>query len=553
MHDPVVQAQEWLEQDPDPQTRAELEHLVVAAAHDPAARSELAERFAGKLEFGTAGLRGALGAGPTRMNRLMVRRVTAGLAWWLGPETYAVVGFDARHRSADFARDAGRIFNGAEVTALLLPRPLPTPVLAFAVRALRAQAGVMITASHNPSQDSGYKVYVGGTGPNAGSQLVPPADREISAAIDAVDVDSIDELPSRSSKVLSERVVDRYIDAILALPLTAEREIRVAYTPLHGVGGRTFLDAFARAGFPTPAVVTEQFRPDPDFPTAPMPNPEEPGVMDLVTAVGEAEGCDLVLANDPDADRLAVAVPGHRRLTGDEVGSLLAEHVLRNTTGSRVVATTIVSASQLPAIAHAYGARAVETLTGFKWLVRAGDKRERNVFSYEEALGYCIGSDADRPVADKDGISAALAIASVAAEAKKTGRTLIDLLDDQARRFGLHLTDQVPLRVEDLSTINALMRGLRSAPPTTIGDFNVDAVNDFTRGFDNLPPSDVLRYRLSGPTKARVLIRPSGTEPKLKAYLEVVLDPPGDVPAARDEGSRHLTALRGAVIELLER
>jgi phosphomannomutase len=539
LHD---QARAWLAQDPDPATRDELHALLDAG--DEAA---LADRFGTRLQFGTAGLRGELGAGPNRMNRVTVMRAAAGLAAWLGAGRTVVIGYDARHKSADFARDTAAVLTGAGLTALLLPEALPTPVLAFAVRDLGADAGVMVTASHNPPRDNGYKVYVGGSGPDAGAQIVPPADAEISAAIDAAG--PVDRLPlGGGGTVLGREVVDRYLEAVTALPIGPERDITVAYTPLHGVGGETLRRAFAWAGFPQPGTVIEQAEPDPDFPTVAFPNPEEPGAMDLALAAGRDLGTDLVIANDPDADRLAVAVPGHGLLTGDEVGGLLAEHVLRSTSGpGRVVATTIVSAGLLPRIAAAYGVRCAETLTGFKWLARAAEPGERPVFAYEEALGYCVGGDAGRPVNDKDGISAALAIAALAAEAKRDGRTLLDLRDDQARRYGLHLTGQVAVRVSALDAMTETMRRLRAEPPKAFGPARVAEVVDFASGVKGLPPTDALRYVLDGPVEGRVTLRPSGTEPKLKAYVEVVTDPGDDLAAARTRASAHLEGLKEAV------
>lgn len=519
-------ARAWLDQDPDPDTRAELERLLRDG--DIAA---LRQRFAGKLEFGTAGLRGALGAGPMRMNRVTVMRAAAGLCRWLGPGKTIVIGYDARHKSGVFARDTAAVATGAGLRALLLPRPLPTPVLAYAVRYLGADAGVVVTASHNPPQDNGYKVYVGD-----GSQIIPPADAEISAAIDAAG--PVNELPlGDDQQVLGDDIVDAYLAALSRLPLGDARDVATAYTPLHGVGRDTTLAAFAHTGFPAPTVVAEQAEPDPDFPTVAFPNPEEPGAMDLALELGARTGADLVIANDPDADRCAVAVPGARRLTGDELGGLLAEHVLAHTTGAdRLVATTIVSSSLLAEIAAAHGVRYAETLTGFKWLARAG---HRLVYAYEEALGYCVGGDEGPPVRDKDGIGAALAVAGMTAAAKRSGRTLLDLLDDQARRYGVHATRQVSIRVADLSQITDAMRRLRATPPTAFGDVRVERAEDLA------PGADVLRYRLAG--QARVIIRPSGTEPKLKAYLEAIEPPGEDVPAARARADARLDALARAV------
>ncbi|MDF5751288.1 phospho-sugar mutase [Spongiactinospora sp. TRM90649] len=534
MHDLVRRAEDWLSQDPDPETREELAGLLAAGD-----LSALAARFGAKLEFGTAGLRGELGAGPNRMNRVTVRRAAAGLAAVLGPGRTVVIGFDARHKSDVFARDSAAVLGGAGLRALLLPRPLPTPVLAFAVRHLGADAGVTVTASHNPPRDNGYKVYWGD-----GRQIVPPVDAEISAAIDAVG--RVDLLPEGEWEVLGEEIVDDYLDAVTALPLgdPEVRELTVAYTPLHGVGAATLAEAFRRAGFAPPHMVAAQRDPDPDFSTVSFPNPEEPGAMDLALELAGGIGADIVIANDPDADRCAVGVParegGYRMLSGDELGGLLAEHVLASTSGAeRMVATTIVSSSLLGKIAAAYGVAFTETLTGFKWIMRAGPGL---VFGYEEALGYCVGSDAGPPVLDKDGIGAALTVAAIAAAARRAGRTPLDLLDDQARRYGLHATGALPVRVADVSLIIEAMARLRAEPPAALGGRAVERIDDYAPGLTGLPPTDALRFRLAG--EARVVVRPSGTEPKLKCYLEVVCPVTGDVDAARARAARDVEAVR---------
>ncbi|GAA2817825.1 phospho-sugar mutase [Nonomuraea rubra] len=530
----IETARAWLAQDPDPDTRAELSALI--EAEDLPA---LEDRFGAKLEFGTAGLRGELGAGPNRMNRVTVMRAAAGLAAVLGPGKHVVIGYDARHKSDVFARDTAAVLTGAGLHASLLPSPLPTPVLAFAVRHLGADAGVTVTASHNPPRDNGYKVYWGD-----GSQITPPIDGEISAAIDAVG--RVDELPLNGPGTLTELgegIVDDYLSAVTALPLGDARGLRVAYTPLHGVGAATLTDAFLRAGFESPMAVEEQRNPDPDFPTVAFPNPEEPGAMDLAVALAAKLDADLVLANDPDADRCAVGVPlpggGVRMLTGDEVGGLLAEHVITHTTGDRMVATTIVSSSFLGKLAREHGVRYGETLTGFKWIIKAGPGL---VFGYEEALGYSVGSDDGLPVRDKDGIGAALTVAAIAAAAKRDGRTLLDLLDDQARRYGLHATAQLSFRVADLSLIAAAMTRLRAGSTPSLGGLAVERVDDLARGDGGLPPTDGLRYRLSG--DARVVVRPSGTEPKLKCYLEVVVPVTGTPEEAREVAEQRLDALK---------
>jgi phosphomannomutase len=538
------QAMAWLAEDPDPQTRAELVELIrvaeSAAPGDPAgarARAALGDRFAGRLQFGTAGLRGPLGAGPNRMNRVTVMRAAAGLAAYLTARggRGVVIGFDARRNSDRFARDTAAVLTGAGLRAMVLPRPLPTPVLAFAIRFLGCDAGVMVTASHNPPQDNGYKVYLGD-----GRQIVPPADAEISAAIGAVG--PLAAVPLGGDwETLGEEVLDAYLDRVATLPSpSAPRLVRVVYTPLHGVGRDVVLAAFDRAGFPPPVVVAEQAAPDPGFPTVAFPNPEEPGAMDLALAQARRTGADLVLANDPDADRCAVAVDG-RLLRGDEVGALLGDFIARGTpTPTGTFAASIVSSSLLGKIAARHGLGYAETLTGFKWIARVDDLR----FGYEEALGYCVDPEA---VADKDGISAAIRIAELAGTLRAEGRSLTDRLDDLAREYGLHATDQLAVRVGDLGEIAAAMARLRAAPPRVLGGRAVTAIEDLAAGFGNLPPTDGLRYRLGD--DARVVVRPSGTEPKLKCYLEVVVPVGGggDVAAARARAAVELARLRADV------
>ncbi|WP_131742002.1 phospho-sugar mutase [Actinomadura roseirufa] len=539
MGDLRAEAREWLAQDPDPGTRAEL-RAILDAGDDHA----LAGRFGARLEFGTAGLRGELGAGPNRMNRVTVMRAAAGLAACLPPGGLVAVGFDARHGSRRFAEDTAAVLTGAGLRAEVFADPVPTPVLAHRVRTTGAVAGVMVTASHNPPRDNGYKVYWAD-----GAQIVPPADAEISAAIDAVG--RVDRLPLGDGWTVLDDLTP-YLDAVAGLRLGDARDISVVYTPLHGVGRDVFLRAFERAGFAAPAVVPEQAEPDPDFPTVTFPNPEEPGALDLALALARERGADLVIANDPDADRCSVAVPGPagwRALTGDEVGGLLAEHVLRHTTGEdRLVVTTIVSSSLLGRIAAAHGVRFAESLTGFKWIMKAARPGDRLVYGYEEALGHSVGDDRGVPVNDKDGIGAALALAALAAEAERDGRTLLDLLDDQARRYGLHATAQLSVRVNDLSLITAAMARLRARPPAELGGRAVETAEDLALGADGLPPTDGLRFHLAG--DARVVIRPSGTEPKLKCYLEVVL-PADDVTAARAEAAAALAGLREGVAAAL--
>ena len=531
----LERARAWSAEDPDAQTRAELEALVATA--EAGGETDLADRFAGTLEFGTAGLRGALGAGPNRMNRVVVTRAAAGLAAYLKDTGHAggsvVIGFDARHNSDAFARDTAEIMTGAGLKALVMPRPLPTPLLAFAIRELGCAAGIMVTASHNPPQDNGYKVYLGD-----GSQIVPPADGEIAARI--AEVAALADLPrGTAGKVVSEEIIDRYLDTVAGLAGDGPRDLSIVYTPLHGVGGTTVAQVLETAGFDAPHVVEQQEHPDPDFPTVAFPNPEEPGAMDLAMALAERQRADILVANDPDADRCAVAVPspqGWRMLRGDEVGALLAHHLIRRgATGT--YANSIVSSSLLGKMAKAAGQPHEETLTGFKWIGRVEDL----AFGYEEALGYCCDPE---HVRDKDGVSALLLVCELAAEAKAQGRGLTDILDDIAHVHGLHATDQLSVRFDDLDEIPATMEHLRSTPPTTLGGLAVERVDDLSLGSPELPPTDGLRYLLA--EGARVIVRPSGTEPKVKCYLEVVI-PVGDedVDGARISAAGRLDAIKG--------
>jgi phosphomannomutase len=534
-------AEAWLAADPDPAGRDELRALLDGL---PGTAAELADRFAGPLTFGTAGLRGPLRAGPNGMNLAVVTQAAAGLVAWLdarGADGPLIIGYDARHGSRAFAERTAQVATGAGRPALLLPGPLPTPVLAYAVRALDAAAGVMVTASHNPPQDNGYKVYLGaalGGVAGAGAQIVPPADAEIEAAIrDAATAEITLGAPGT---VLTDTIVQGYVDTAAAvLGPDGFRELSVAYTPLHGVGGDILLRAFTAAGFAPPAVVAAQAEPDPDFPTVGFPNPEEPGAMDLLLALAAETGADLAIANDPDADRCAVAVPtadGWRTLTGDELGALLADHLMRRgSTGTW--ATTVVSSSMLLAMCAARGEKYGETLTGFKWIVRAAGEL---AYGYEEALGYCVAPD---HVRDKDGITAALTVAELAAGLKAAGRTLTDRLDELAAAYGVHATGQLSVRVTRLDEIGAMMTRVRQSPPDTLLGEEMTEVADLS------PGADVLILRTSD---ARVVVRPSGTEPKLKAYLEVVVPvTDGDVATARGRADSALAALRTEAAALL--
>ncbi|HEY7176353.1 MAG TPA: phospho-sugar mutase, partial [Micromonosporaceae bacterium] len=490
--------------------------------------------------------------GPNGMNRAVVRGAAAGLVGWLTgrDEGAIVIGYDARNGSAAFAEETARVVTGAGREALMLPRPLPTPVLAYAVRRLNAAAGVMVTASHNPPQDNGYKVYLGprlGGVAGSGAQIVPPVDAEIEAAIRAVG--PLSRVPlGPLGRRLGDDVAAQYVrDAAALVDADAPRDLAIAYTPLHGVGADLALAAFAAAGFAAPSVVAEQARPDPAFPTVGFPNPEEPGAIDLVIALARKMGADIAIANDPDADRCAVAVPtgaspgstasanGWRMLRGDDVGILLADHLMRQGRDGRY-ATTIVSSSLLGAVCAKRGHPYAETLTGFKWVMRAGHDDVPLAYGYEEALGYAVAPDLVR---DKDGITAALRIAELAAALKSESRTLTDRLDEIAAEFGVYATDQLSVRVDELDEIDEMMRHIRANPPRRLLDAGVGDVSDM------LPDADVLTLRTDS---ARVVVRPSGTEPKLKAYLQFV-EPvaEGDVTAARTRAAAALARLRDEV------
>ena len=539
------EARRWLAADPDPGTAAELQDLLDT---DPV---ELGRRFTGRLAFGTAGIRGPMGAGPARMNRVMVRIVTSALARRLSqdgrPDGGVIVGYDARHRSREFAADTARVLAGHGIGVTVLPEPLPTPVLAFAVKHLGAAAGVMVTASHNPRSDNGYKVYWRG-----GNLLAAPVDSEISQIIEGTAPLAPGDLAPADDPLIvtaGGEVIEAYLDAVVGLLAPGgPRSVRMAYTPLHGVGADTFLRAVSRAGFDTPQLVADQAEPDPEFPTTPFPNPEETGVLDRLMRLAADTGADVALAHDPDADRLAVAVPAGGRwrlLTGDETGCLLAEHLLRRAGsrgGRRLVINTVVSSRLLPRIAADHGAEWAETLTGFKWIMKARSQRPGYdlVLGYEDALGYAVGE----AVGDKDGIGAALAMAELVAHLKTEGRTLVDLLDDLHRRHGAHATGQRSIRFESTSPddqpMARAMDGLRTAPPLELAGTAVTAVHDLADGSEHLPPADVVVLELYG-AEARVIVRPSGTEPKMKVYAEAVV--------AIDDAGGGSSRLRSAQVE----
>lgn len=527
----VARAKAWMAEDPDPATRAELEELL-----DQADEAAVRERFEPPLSFGTAGLRGPLGAGPARMNRAVVRKTTAGLARHLldeaagAAEAGIVVGHDARRGSAQFAEDAARVAASAGLVARHFASALPTPVTAFAVRHFGAAAGVMVTASHNPAPDNGYKVYLAD-----GAQVVPPHDAAIASAASASPVPGDAELGgpfgARLAEVDEDAVLAAYRRAVLGVVgPPGPRDLRIVYTPVHGVGGSVLPGLLEEAGFAPPLPVPAQAEPDPDFPTAPFPNPEEPGVLGPALTEAERVGAQLVLANDPDADRLAVAVPardgpGFAVLSGDQLGVLIADHLIAKTSGAdRLVATTVVSSTMLSALAQRTGVAYIETLTGFKWIARAARLRpgHRLLFGYEEALGYAVST----AVADKDGMSAALVVADMAARAAAAGHSLLDRWDQLESLLGVHATGQWSLRLpgrEALGDLASMMARWRSAPPSRFAGLEVTKVRDLSRGLEGLPVSDVLIFELG--LVGRLVLRPSGTEPKLKAYLEARTGP----------------------------
>jgi len=525
-------AHAWLAQDPDEETRAELSALIDSAeVHDATAVAELHDRFDTRLAFGTAGLRGEIAAGPNRMNRVLVSQAAAGLAAFLiaratdGEQPSIVIGYDGRKNSAVFATDTAEIMAGAGVRAILLPRLLPTPLVAFAVRHLDVSAGVMVTASHNPPNDNGYKVYLGGA--DEGSQIVAPVDAQIAAQILRVAAEEhvLELARSDGYEIAAESVVEAYVTQTASLAARPTAQPKVVYTAMHGVGWQTFRSVLQAAGFDEPTVVRQQIEPDSAFPTVSFPNPEEPGALDLAFQTAREVDADLVIANDPDADRLAIAIRDssqpaeYRALTGNEVGALLgwraaelldsSTHHEQSATGT--LACSIVSSPALRAVATDYGLEFAETLTGFKWVSRAPGL----VFGFEEALGYLVNPSTVR---DKDGISAAVALLDLASGLAARGLTLDDQLDAFSMRFGQFSSGQVSVRVTDLSQITRVMARLRAEPPAEIGGIRVSSIDDLLGDGGALPPSDVLRIHLDD--GSRVMVRPSGTEPKLKVYLD---------------------------------
>lgn len=563
-------ARDWAAQDPDPATAAALTELIQLSRDGArAARQELEDSFSGTLQFGTAGLRAALGPGPNRMNRVVVRRAAAGFAAFLtaavaeaapGTRPRAVVGYDARYNSDIFATETAAVFTAAGIETFLMPQALPTPLLAYAVRALDCDGGVMVTASHNPPQDNGYKVYLGRHAveeSGRGAQIVSPYDARIAAEIDRVgSLDSITLAPAGWT-VLEPSITAGYQSAVADLALPAQfpaRDLKIVLTPMHGVGGDTAVAVLKAAGFDDVTLVSEQARPDPDFPTVNFPNPEEPGALDLALEAAARVDADIVLANDPDADRAAVAAKdpdtgAWRMLRGDEVGALLGAHIVARLAGAGsaahgVFANSIVSSRLLARIAAAAGYAHEETLTGFKWISRVPGL----LYGYEEALGYCVAPELVR---DKDGISAAVLIAELAAAAKADGKTIFDTLDELYLVHGLHASDQLSIRVADLGLLDAMMNRLRVSPPESFGGSAVETFKDLAEGSETLPPTDGLLYLTKD--LSRVIIRPSGTEPKLKCYLEVIrsVGSAAELPEARQAARAALDGVLGDVREAL--
>ncbi len=527
----IDQARLWIAQDPDPTTQAQLSALVEAAeAHDESALSELRSRFSGHLTFGTAGLRAEIGAGPARMNRVVVSHAAHGLGQFLTEKhsprpPSVVIGFDARHNSDVFAKDTAEILKAMGLRVVLFDQVTPTPVLAFAVRHLDVDAGVMVTASHNPPADNGYKVYLGGD--DEGSQIVPPADSEIHRAIMAShETESASTLPrSHDYDTAGQDVIEAYQSATLALAQSFTDEgrasLKVCYTPMHGVGGDVFLSLMADAGFSALHPVEEQFTPDPDFPTVSFPNPEEPGALDLAFTKASAVGADLIIAHDPDADRLAVALPlpdgaGWQMLSGNELGAILASAKAKDAVAQGkdgVIGFSMVSSPIAATIAKQHSLTPQDTPTGFKWISRIPGL----LFGYEEALGYLVNPETVR---DKDGISAGLYLACLAANLHSEGRTLWDALEDVRSEYGGFASDQISLRFDTMAVAGSVMDTVRSAPRETFSQLSIDDLTDLLNPSDDTPPTNLMTFTLDG--GARVIVRPSGTEPKLKVYLDVL-------------------------------
>lgn len=547
----ISRALAWIEDDPDPETRLELANLVERVEKsDSEALEQLRERFSGHLTFGTAGLRAELGAGPMRMNRVVVGHAAHGLARYLqqhsGPKGLRVIiGYDARKNSEVFAHDTAEIMAGAGISALVMPAAYPTPVLAFAVRDLGADAGVMVTASHNPPGDNGYKVYLGGA--DEGSQIIPPADQEIHRAI----LES-HQMPLRSISRAAEAVeridaslIERYKEAtsrvLEGFDSRVREDLAVCYTPLHGVGAGVFLDLARGAGFLRISVVSSQEQPDPAFPTVDFPNPEEPGALDEAYLTADQTGSALILAHDPDADRVAIALPsrsgdGYTMLRGNELGAILAASIASRQEARGEAGTigfSMVSSPIAAEIAHAHGLAAMETPTGFKWISRLPGL----VYGFEEALGYLVNPETVR---DKDGISAGLMVLAIAAERQEAGQSLWDALDDVRARYGGFASTQVSLRLSSPEAVNELMVAVRKNPTALFGEDGAQSFIDYTTPPAGSPAANLLRCDLPGGD--RIIVRPSGTEPKLKVYLDSLRPDQSDAEAALAQLERSIRA-----------
>jgi len=510
----VREVQAWVADDPDPITSSQLQEWL-----DTNNEAELKKSFSGFLQFGTAGLRGPIRPGPSGMNRAVVGRTAAGIVTYMRERnlTSVIIGRDARYGSEDYTFETAEIMSGAGMNVYVLPRPLPTPVLAFATNELGCDVGIMVTASHNPPQDNGYKVYLGGTVDGIeyrGSQIVSPTDVSIAQKIDAI-VSLKDQPRGKAWTDLGEEIVEKYITRTASLA-TQPGTLKIVYTAMHGVGTETLQRVFHKAGFLSPILVDAQAAPDPDFPTVAFPNPEEPGAIDLALETAKTFEADLVIANDPDADRCAAAIKdpttGWRMLKGDELGAILGESIARKG-GSGIFANSIVSSSILRKIAKHYNFEFEETLTGFKWLA----KIKGLTFGYEEALGYAVDAET---VNDKDGISAAITLAQIATDLAADGKTILDLLNEIWARHGFHATEQISIRLTDLSKVGIILGGLRTNPPQEIAGRLVTSIDDLAAPTDGLPPTDGLRIWLDG--GIRIIIRPSGTEAKMKCYIEVI-------------------------------
>ena len=537
----IDEAIAWRDADFDPDTRAQLAELISSSESSNSdvsrpAIEAIESAFAGTLQFGTAGLRGQLGPGPARMNRVVVTRAAAGFARWLQGEGTTsgkvIVGYDARYKSADFALDTAQIFAGAGFDVLLTDEPTPTPLIAFGIQHYGCVAGIVVTASHNPPQDNGYKVYLGD-----GSQIVPPVDGQIAARIAEVATEDLAGLPRSDERtIIGDDLRDAYVARLQQLVgADAPTDVSWVHTSMHGVGARVVRQAARTLGFPKPVEVSEQSAPDPDFPTVSFPNPEEPGAIDLALSLARHTEADVVVANDPDADRCAVAARmdgDWRMLTGDELGALLGNDAIRRGVPG-VLANSVVSSTLLRAMARDAGREHQTTLTGFKWIGRVPNLG----FGYEEAIGYCCDPQA---VPDKDGISAAMTVLRITAELKAEGKTIQNRLDEIARYYGVYATSQLAVRVADLSIITQAMARLRGNPPSMLLDEPV-TVADLLPGSPELPPTDAIE--LTGP-RVHVVARPSGTEPKLKCYLEVRMDPSEDVSRSREAAADLLRQLR---------